>query len=305
MLAARRERTRPAGHAEDGAARVGRRADDRRLRRRRRGGRRAARAARRRRPHRARERSRDRGRRRASDRTRSRRCRSSRRTATVDMVERIGPRRGGRASTACTCTSASRAPTRRCERLEAVLAVAAGRARALGELAVRRRRADRHALQPRAASSPSCRAAGAAGLRLAIDAYEAWVERLVALGVMEDTRASGGTCGRIRRSARSRCASPTSRRRSSGRHSSSGWCADLVADAPARERAAAATTSRTAGRRRARASTRSCCTRTASVPSPRVSSRGSCSARSRPSPRRSRSSPPTIRAADLVARTLV
>ena len=55
----------------------------------------------------------------------------------------------------------------------------------------------------------------------------------------------------------------------------------------------APTICRTAGRRRARASTRRCCIRTASERCPRASSRASCSARSRPSRKRTHSSLPS------------
>ena len=65
-------------------------------------------------------------------------------------------------------------------------------------------------------------------------AWEAWVERLSALGVIEDTRASGGTSVRIRASARSRCASPTSRPRSSERRCSRSCIVSLVERRPLR-----------------------------------------------------------------------
>ena len=65
-------------------------------------------------------------------------------------------------------------------------AVAAGRARALGELALVRRHADGHGVEPRAACSPSCRAAGGPPAFSSYGEWEAWVERLVRLGVAED-----------------------------------------------------------------------------------------------------------------------
>ena len=64
--------------------------------------------------------------------------------------------------------------------------MAAGRARALRELAVLDGGDDRDALEPRRRSSRSCRARGAPPAFGSYDAWEAWVERLVALGVMED-----------------------------------------------------------------------------------------------------------------------
>ena len=64
--------------------------------------------------------------------------------------------------------------------------MAAGRARAVGELAVVRRRADRAWRRTARRCSPSCRARGAPPAFAPTRDWEAWVERLVALGVTED-----------------------------------------------------------------------------------------------------------------------
>ena len=90
--------------------------------------------------------------------------------------------------------------------------MASGRARAVGELAVVRRRADRAWRRTARRSSPSCRAAASPPAFASYAEWEAWVERLVA-----DRRDGGlhahlvGRARRIRSSGRSRCACPTSR----------------------------------------------------------------------------------------------
>ena len=176
------------------------------------------------------------------------------------MLEESATSRGGRASAACTCTSASRAPTAATSASKPCW-LAPRRARAVGQLAVRRRPADRNAVEPcghpRAAPARRC-AAGVRGTR-----REAWVERLVELGVLEDSHAHlvGRSPAPALGTLEIRIADqPTSLERTA---LLVGLVRELVEDAPARG-PTAATTSRTAGPPRATASTRSSSIRTAS-----------------------------------------
>ena len=90
---------------------------------------------------------------------------SCRRSATSQMVERVGraARRQGVNGLHVHVGVRERRPLLRAARGGA--AVAAGRARALGELAVRRRRADGHALEPRRHPRRAAARRRAAGLR--------------------------------------------------------------------------------------------------------------------------------------------
>ena len=94
-------------------------------------------------------------------------------------------------------------------------AVAAGRARALGELAVPRRRGDGPVLERAPRCSRSCRARRAAGLRARTPSGRRSSSASCGSALRTATRASGGTSGRTRGSGRSRCARPTSRPTSS------------------------------------------------------------------------------------------
>ena len=115
-----------------------------------------------------------------------------------------------------------------------------------------------HAVEPRGGARLTCRAAARRRPSRRYAEWEAFVERMVARPVSAPTtRASGGTCARIRSSGRSRCASPdqpTSLERTGGvRRAAAGLCAWAL-DAPAaalRSRRSAASTRRTAGPRRA------------------------------------------------------
>ena len=70
--------------------------------------------------------------------------------------------------------------------LEAILPVASGRARAVGELAVVRGRADRDGVEPRARSSPSCRAPARRPRSRSYAEWEAGSSGSSELGVAED-----------------------------------------------------------------------------------------------------------------------
>ena len=124
------------------------------------------------------------------------------------------------------------------------------------------------------------------------DDWEAWVERLVRLGVMPDYT-------RVWWDARPHPKLGTLEVRVADQPTALGRTGllvglvrDLVADAPPSTAPRAATTSRTAGPRRAPASTRRCSIPTARALRRRASWRASCSRPSRPSPRRTRSSSP-------------
>ena len=117
-------------------------------------------------------------------------------------------------------------------------AVAPGRACALGELAVRRRRGDRDALQPRARSSPSCRAAARRPRSAPTTTGRRGSSGSSGSASCRTTRASGGTSrphptlGTLEVRVADQ---PTALERTG---CSSALVRDLVADAPPSERAA-------------------------------------------------------------------
>ena len=136
------------------------------------------------------------------------------------------------------------------------------------------------------------------------EAWEAWVERLVRLGVMPDyTRVWWDARPHPRLGTLEvRVADqPTALERT-------GLIVrlvrDLVAAAPRRPLRRAPTISRTAGLRPAPASTRRCSIRTANRPFPRVSSRENCSAQEPPEPEAHAQLAADNVVADLVARTV-
>ena len=207
----------------------------------------------------------------------------------------------------CTSTSACRAPRTAGAASSEIAAVAPGRARAVGELAVVRRRGDGHGVEPRAGA----RGAAARGAPPAFASYaewEAWVERLVRLGVAErlhahlvgrppasqarhargaDCRTSRRTFGCRPRSPRCcrRCARPRSRASCRERHELLGdrGRADYVQNRWAAARfgpRASSSTPTATGRDRGASSAPSCwssCARTRS----RSAARGAERARSR------------------------
>ena len=265
------------GAVEVRALRVGLRDEHRDLRERRRGGRRAARASPGRRRGRGTRGAGDRG---GGERTRSRsrrRSRSSRRSATSRSSAYGGPsvRRQGVQGlhvhvgmpTADACWQCLEAIL---PWLPVVLALSANSPWFAGELTG-------HGVEPRTGARRAAPCGRAAGVRL-----------LRGVGVVgraprprsaspRTTRGSGGTSVRIRSSGRSRCASPTSPPTFGCSTAFAALLQALCATAldgalPERRRcsatAAAPTTPRTAGRQRASARVRSCCTPTARARAP-------------------------------------
>ena len=185
---ASRDGARPAGDAQDGAARVRRRAEHRRLRRRDGGDRRpCARSARRPTRIAARERPRDRRSRHAPDR-----------------AVRVAAGRAGEALSRRWSSDVGYAARRQgvnglhvhvgVESAERVLRAARGGARrgcrscSRSPRTRRSSEGDRTGMQSNRARScsPSCRAAGAPPAFGSYAAWEAWVERLASLGVIDD-----------------------------------------------------------------------------------------------------------------------
>ena len=281
----RRRRPRSAGRAQDRALRLGLRDDHARLRRRRRGRRGAAGAPARRRGRGGPRGSRDRGGRHPS--VRARRGSADRRRGALHRLQalrrdqrpppgRAGPARPRRHGVGRRVLALPRGDP----------ALASGRARAVGELAVARRRADGDGLEPRARPRRAAARGRPAGVRL-VRGVGGVGRAARALGVAAGLHADlvgrpAASAVRHARGARSRPAdrrrrsrprSPRSCRRSAPRRSTAA-CRATDCCSPTE---AGATTRRTAGRLRASARAPSCSIPTGTSVAAPASSDASCS----------------------------